>query len=491
MTPDLIAGRYRVVRAVGRGGMGTVWLCHDEVLGREVAVKQIGMLPGETAPDAARALREARTSAALNHRNVVSIFDVVDDDTGHAWLVMEYVASKTLGELVREEGPLPPRRVAWIGAQVADGLAAAHALGTIHRDVKPGNILVGEGDVAKITDFGIARRQGDEQLTRTGLVTGTPSYFSPELARGEDPGPESDVYALGATLYLAVEGRAPYPEQRNPILLLQKIAAEKPPPANRAGPLTGPITRMMDRDPRSRWAMADAAAALRRVAEHGDAGGATAALTPATAVAPEPDDAGQEPRRRRWAPWLVGAAALLVVVLGVGYMAMTDDAGDPAPRAGAPAASPSAATEPSAKSPTAAPTHTPEPTPTPTRTPTTSPGSTESTESTESSDDAGEEPVDAVTEYFSVMPGDPDAGWQRLAPSMQAQGRESYEQWWSAVEAVDLHSAAPVGSDQVRIDLTYRFTDGTASRETQLLRLEESARGWLIADDQVLSSRAA
>ena len=110
MTPDLIAGRYQVLRPVGRGGMGTVWLCRDELLGREVAVKQIGALPGETATDAARALREARSSAALNHRNVVSVFDVVDTDDGKAWLVMEYVPSRTLGEIIRDDGPLEPRQ---------------------------------------------------------------------------------------------------------------------------------------------------------------------------------------------------------------------------------------------------------------------------------------------------------------------------------------------------------------------------------------------
>src|SRR6478735_6099255 len=144
MSPQIVAGRYAVLRSVGRGGMGTVWLCRDDLLGREVAVKQVGVLPGESVPDLARALREARSSAALNHRQVAAI-----------------------------------------GAQVADGLAAAHVRGTVHRDVKPGNVLV-SGDVAKISDFGIARTDGDAQLTRSGLLMGTPLYFSPELARGAE-----------------------------------------------------------------------------------------------------------------------------------------------------------------------------------------------------------------------------------------------------------------------------------------------------------------
>ncbi|HEX5772345.1 MAG TPA: serine/threonine-protein kinase [Nocardioidaceae bacterium] len=517
MTPDLIAGRYRVVRAVGRGGMGTVWLCSDEVLGREVAVKQIGTLPGESAPDAARALREARSSAALNHRNVVSIFDIVDDDSGHAWLVMEYVPSRTLGEITREEGPLDPRRAAFIGAQVADGLAAAHAAGTIHRDVKPGNILVGENDVAKITDFGIARRAGDDQLTRTGLVTGTPSYFSPELARGEDPGPESDVYALGAALYLAVEGRPPYPEQRNAIVMLQKIAAEDPPPPSNAGPLTGPIARMMDRDPRTRWSMADAAGALHRLAEHGDAGdehtavlgrtgsfaagaGAAGAAAASAGAGPAgttpPDDswestpaAHEEDRKRGgMAPWMVAAAVLLLVILGVGFMAMNDET-DNAPRAGAAeSGSPSPSPDPS---PTKS--RSPKPEPTPTPTPTRTPSPTPEPTPEEAAGDSADEVEGAVEDYFATVPDDTDAGWEKLSPSMQAQtGRDDYEAWWDSVEEVELHSANAVdGEPQVETDLTYYFTDGSATRETQVLTMEESDGEWLIADDTVVSSEPA
>src|SRR3954453_13743517 len=178
MPPEIIAGRYVVIRAVGRGGMGTVWLCRDELLGREVAVKQVGVMPGESAPDLARALREARSSAALNHPHVVSVYDAVEADDP-IWLVMEYVPGPPLRELMAREGRLDPERVASIGAQVADGLAAAHARGTVHRDVKPGNVLE-TGDVAKISDFGIARSAGEAQLTRSGLVTGTPLFFSPE-----------------------------------------------------------------------------------------------------------------------------------------------------------------------------------------------------------------------------------------------------------------------------------------------------------------------
>src|SRR3954470_18795515 len=264
MQPDLIGGRYRVRSPIGQGGMGTVWLCRDEKLQREVAVKQVGRLPGESMTDSARAMREARSSAALSHRNVVTVFDVLEESDA-IWLVMEYVPSRSLSEIIREDGPLDPAVVAHIGAQVADGLAAAHAAGTIHRDVKPGNVLIREDGVAKISDFGIARKAGDPALTQSGFVTGTPSYFSPELATGHPPSQAADVWALGATLYAAVEAPPPYRPRENPVAVLHDIATGQPPRPQRAGFLEEPLRRMLDRDPKSRWSMADAAHSLNRL----------------------------------------------------------------------------------------------------------------------------------------------------------------------------------------------------------------------------------
>src|SRR3954462_11481685 len=265
MQPDLIGGRYRVRSPIGRGGMGTVWLCRDEKLQREVGVQQVGRLPGESMTDSARALREARSSAALSHRNVVTVFDVVEESDA-IWLVMEYVPSRSLSEVIREDGPLDPAVVAQIGAQIADGLAAAHALGTVHRDVKPGNVLIREDGVAKISDFGIARNAGDPALTQSGFVTGTPSYFSPELATGHAPSPAADVWALGATLYAAGEGHPPDKPRENPVAVLHDIATKLPPRPRRAHFLEQPLLRMLDRDPSSRWSMADAAHSLQRLA---------------------------------------------------------------------------------------------------------------------------------------------------------------------------------------------------------------------------------
>lgn len=295
MSPTTIAGRYVVERAVGHGGMGSVWLCRDEHLGRDVAVKEVGSLPGATASDLARAMREARSSAALNHPNVVSIYDAVEDGE-HNWLVMEYVPSRTLSQVVAQDGPLSPERAAWIGAQAADGLSASHALGTMHRDVKPGNILVMDDDRVKITDFGIARTHGDAQLTRSGIVTGTPAYFAPELARGAEPTEAADVWALGATLYAAVEGRLPYPDQVNAIALLAQIASTPPPPPEQASFLGEPIARMMDHDPRTRWTMADVAHTLHRLHEEhrAPAGPGTVSFV-APAVLPTDEEGAAEP----------------------------------------------------------------------------------------------------------------------------------------------------------------------------------------------------
>jgi len=281
MQPEVIANRYRVMRAVGRGGMGTVWLCTDEVLHRQVAVKQIGTLPGESPDDTARAMREARLAAALNHKNAVSIYDVVEHD-GSTWLVMEYVPSRTLSQLLAVEGQLPPERVAHIGAQVAAALSSAHSQRIVHRDIKPGNILVGDDDSAKISDFGIARGHQDTSLTQTGLVTGTPAFFSPELARGEEPTFASDVWALGITLYTALEGAPPYEPQSNPLAMLTAITQEPLPAPAHAGPLAPLLARMLEPDASRRATMEEALAALRE-AEQQD--GPTRTLRPLPGVA--------------------------------------------------------------------------------------------------------------------------------------------------------------------------------------------------------------
>jgi serine/threonine protein kinase len=213
MDGRLLAGRYRLESVVGRGGMGTVWRARDETLDREVAVKEV-VLPAGLSDDERdnrhrRTLREARASARLNHPGVVTVHDVVDEDD-RPWIVMELVRARSLQDIVDEDGPLPPGRVATIGRQIAGALLAAHAIGILNRDVKPANVLVADGDRAVLTDFGIAQMAGDATLTGTGLIMGSPAYMSPERVNGDPAIPASDLWALGATLYAATEGRAPH-----------------------------------------------------------------------------------------------------------------------------------------------------------------------------------------------------------------------------------------------------------------------------------------
>jgi serine/threonine protein kinase len=490
--PELIAGRYRVEREVGRGGMGSVWLCRDERLDRSVAVKQVGGLPGESSLHLARALREARHSAALNHPNVVAIFDAIEDGD-QVWLVMEYVPSRTLDQMVREDGPLEPRLAARIAADVADGLAAAHGLGTVHRDVKPSNILVRESDGhALIADFGIARTVGQEQLTRSGLVTGTPVYFAPELARGYEPSPASDVWALGVSLYVAVEGEPPYSEQSNAIALLNTIANQPPPQPSRAGPLTTVMRQMLDPDPESRCTMLEAAKQLHRVAEERPA--ETRVLAPAEPILP-PADSGPpdtvptrtvpaEPPRRR-GPALVALTALVVLALvGLGGWWLTRDADEPSADGSGPKAAGPRASQPAGSSdgtPSAGPSETSEP-------PSPEPSATESSPGVGSSTapppvaGAGS-PTELVADYYTLLPEDTDAAWELLTPELQQEfGESGFRGFWATVDEVEVGGTETVDDGVVQVSLTY-ITDGRAEQETRQLGVEQTDDGYLISDD--------
>jgi eukaryotic-like serine/threonine-protein kinase len=250
----IIANRYALKAPLGRGGMGVVWRAQDAILGREVAVKEVVFPPTmpaeERRPAQARVMREARAAARLNHPSAVTLYDVVQD-RGGTFIVMELVDAPTLADLVRDQGPLPVERVAEIGAQVAAALEAAHVAGIVHRDVKPGNVMVAERGTAKLADFGIASLQGDPQLTSTGLVIGSPAYMAPEQARGEESGPPADFWALGATMFYAVEGEPPF-DRGTSIATLAAVVNDPPRAPQRAGPLTGLITALLAKDPAAR-----------------------------------------------------------------------------------------------------------------------------------------------------------------------------------------------------------------------------------------------
>jgi serine/threonine protein kinase len=270
VTDTLVAGRYRVGHCLGAGGMGRVWLARDELLRRDVAIKEIALPFGLTDEQREemreRTLREARAAARLNHPNVVRIYDV---QPGHErpWIVMEYVPSRSLLEVIHENGPLPIHQVAGIGLAVLSALHAANRVGVIHRDVKPSNVLIAHDGRVVLTDFGSAMIDESEgALTRTGVILGSPRYISPERARNGIATPESDMWSLGATLYEAVEGRAPYTRQTT-LETLVALATEKPDPIRRAGPLKPVLIGLLQKSPRARMSAADVEERLRRVAD--------------------------------------------------------------------------------------------------------------------------------------------------------------------------------------------------------------------------------
>jgi serine/threonine protein kinase len=251
-TPDrLVAGRYRLERVLGRGGMGTVWLAVDTLIERKVALKELRAPQGVTESDedsfVERALREARNAGRLNHPGVVAVHDVIAPSGGDdaVYIVMEYVMAPSLMEIIDEDGSLPEGRVAAMGLGIVDALMAAHTMGIVHRDIKPGNVLVREGDRIKLTDFGIALAAEDTRLTRTGVV-GTHAYLAPECFDTGQSGPAADLWALGATLFHAVAGNAPF-DRPTTTATLRAILFEEAPAPPCAPPLADAIAGLLTR----------------------------------------------------------------------------------------------------------------------------------------------------------------------------------------------------------------------------------------------------
>ncbi|MDO0931024.1 protein kinase [Streptomyces sp. DG2A-72] len=270
----LLAGRYRAVAQLGRGGMGVVWRAVDEVLGREVAVKELRTYTDADGPELAdlrvRMQREARAAARVRHPGVVAVHDVAEVD-GRPLIVMELVDGPSLDDVLREHGTIDPREAAGIGAKVMEALAAAHRAGVLHRDVKPGNILLERSGRVVLTDFGIATMEdpGDgsaTHLTRSGELVGSLDYLAPERAQGADPGPASDVWALGATLYAAVEGVSPF-RRTSTYSTLTAIVSEPLPEPRRAGPLGPVLQLLLDKRPEGRPEADAARELLQRVAD--------------------------------------------------------------------------------------------------------------------------------------------------------------------------------------------------------------------------------
>jgi eukaryotic-like serine/threonine-protein kinase len=268
-----VANRYELEEELGHGGMGVVWRATDTLLSRQVALKEVDLPRGVDAAERegmrARVSREARAAARLSHPGVVTVYDIAHDG-GQDFIVMELVSAPTLEELVRAEGPLAPERAARLGLGLLDALEAAHRAGIVHRDLKPRNVMVRPDGAPKLADFGIASVQGDPRLTATGLVVGSPAYMAPEQVEAQPVSPATDLWALGATLWFAVEGQPPF--GGGEYQTLSAIVNGQPRRPERLGPLTPVLARLLIKDPAARATPAELRPLLRQVAA-GVAGG--------------------------------------------------------------------------------------------------------------------------------------------------------------------------------------------------------------------------
>jgi hypothetical protein len=440
----LVGGRYRLIKQIGVGSMGIVWLGTDEKLQRPVAVKQLLPLPGMTGEASRRAHREARIAARLHHPNAVTVYDVVEED-GLPWLVMEYVAARSVSTVLAQDGAFSAHAVANLGAQLASALAMAHQAGVVHRDVKPGNVLVADDGTAKLADFGISRATGDVVLTATGLVSGTPAYLAPEVASGEEPTSASDVFSLGATLYAAFEGQPPFGFGDNPLAQLRAVAEGRLRPPSHVGPLAAEIVSLMHLDPRRRPRCADVATTM-------------AVLAKSLA---EPDRETERivravsRRGRRWpAPvrTITLAAVTSVAVLAMvatGATAMMMGEHDTAPAAVAP---PAPATSASGAGLATTPSFRAVPPPT----------STPRATVVASNDLDG-----FITTYYSLLPGHLNQAWALLGARYRNKvgGFTAFQGFYDTISSVRVPTVRTDGPHTATATLVFVRDDGTTSVE--------------------------
>jgi eukaryotic-like serine/threonine-protein kinase len=488
--PRSIGQRYVLRRQIGQGGMGAVWLADDEVLGREVAVKRVGLFPGGRSPDLMRAQREAKLAAKLNHPHVVAVFDFVTEQD-EQWLVMEYVDGADLAVLAEHADGLLPDEAAALLAQVAEALAAAHAAGVVHRDVKPSNVLVTHDGTAKLADFGIARAR-DSTMTASGRVTGSPAYLAPEVVSGRPAKEASDVWSLGATLYQALTGRTPYDTSDNVLSAMYRIVHEAPPRLSGADWPADLLETTMVTDPADRWPMS-------RVRDYLRAGPpareeqSTATLAPATTDAMDPDDtdtdAGPGTRhedavpedspQRSWLFPVLLVTAVLVLGVALGWLLLR------------PASTPTAEQPAGADSsrPPGSPSRTPSPTQSasdsaPSSSPSTASPSVRTSSATAAPPTGGGDAAAMrtfVTQYVDTALADPAAAWDQLSPRFQedcCEGDEgSYTGYWNTIATATLRD---VTADPQQMTVTYTITwdpEGERGPEDEVVTLG------LVADD--------
>ncbi|NUR63118.1 MAG: protein kinase [Catenulispora sp.] len=618
----LIAGRYRLLSELGGGAMGVVWRARDEVLGRDVAVKQLrpdtGMSGAQVRQSHLRARREGRIAARLQHPNAVTIFDVAEHD-GRPYLIMEYVPSSNLADILATGTVMTPEEVARIGAQLSSALAAAHAVGIVHRDIKPGNVLMTSDGTVKLTDFGISRATGDATVTATGEILGTPAYTAPEVAQGHAVDSPADVFSLGATLYAAVEGSPPFGDEVNAMAVLLRVVRNELRPPRRTGMLTDTVLRMLSPEPADRPTMKEVSQALAALgtAPLPAAGAATAVdrsttdqtvvdpgVRPASGAAdvtealaleaipvplprPKPeaqtapaDDAeprsevspppaqtapeteppeteSKEPAAKEPAPKLTaalpaptptaalpaaspttamtatagGSAAststgplsersatgspasrktLIFAGGGIGAVAVIVAAvlalsgGGDHPPAAAAVQSPTTshttapATQPtgkpttpasSAAAPPASSSSSSASAPSTPSTPSTSPATSATTSSTA---DVPTQLVAAITNYYSLVPGNLDQAWADLTPEYQqnkALGLANYKSFWNGMQRVTVSGVQAQAPDKVTATIDYFPKSGQATEERTSFTLVQDGGVWKIAHSSVISSR--
>ena len=316
-----VADRYVLTEILGRGGMGVVWRARDTLLERTVAVKEIEFpaAPGIQSLDVVkeRAMREARNAAALSHSNVIAVYDTVHED-GRAYIVMEFVPAPTLAALIERDGPMTPGEAATIALDILEALEVAHAAAIVHRDVKPANVMVPASGRAKLADFGIATVVDDPKLTSTGMVLGSPQFMAPEQANGSRSGRESDIWALGATLYYMVEGVCPF-DKGEAIPTLAAVVHDAPRPPRRAGPLEPLIMLLLAKDPAARPGTRHIRAVLEEVSGAKPAPAMETLPPEPTPAVPEPiraAEGGHRAGRRRLSTRMLALITALLVVAG-------------------------------------------------------------------------------------------------------------------------------------------------------------------------------
>lgn len=516
--PDvLVAERYRLVEQIAAGGMGTVWEAWDDRLQRRVALKQLhpqpGLSPAEAKLAGDRVMREARITARLHHPHAVPVYDVVDFD-GQPCLIMQYLPSKSLQELIKDRGLLGPADVARIGSEIAGALAAAHQVGIVHRDVKPANVLIDEEGSAKITDFGISHAVDDVTLTSTGMVTGTPAFLAPEVARGVESSPASDVFSLGSTLYAAIEGSPPFGTEENPMAMLHRVASGQIIAPRRTGPLTDALMQMLAVDPAARPTMK--AVAGRLAAVHASildpaSGNPTHRIDPTQRMAPPPPVApptttvtlpAVEPERARMSrppapPVVVGpgdrpperhhrgltawTVAAIVLVLALAAVLVTqltgNDSGHGGSATGSHTNSPahtSPSSRPPSKSSSARATEQ-----------RTSAAATTAQQSSSAGAGQGtsEGPTSTVQNYYSLLPDNTDAAWNMLTAKFQngrAGGRQTYDNYWGQIRTVTASNVTATGSSTVDALITYTYKTGRVISEETSFTLVQQGGAWKI-----------